>query len=289
MRNVHVALLLVLAAALGCQTRPLPLSAQAGSTIAIPLAWGIAPIGYGGTYYTDYQRGTMVFRLGGPTGMELTTRYTSIAAPSPKAPMATTSDSFGGQVVSLVDLPASAPLGTRDLYVARRIGITETPFTYAGQMKVLPNSVTAGTENVLGQPTPAEYFPFWLGPSSSFIGMAGSDIAKSIPRPAVVVGLSPAAWTAAFTFTYPSSVITVVDAVPPVGQRATVWRKTITGNQVRIDAAANGAPLQSVAVVFDLVNGASQTLSTGQVTVQMVAATDLHGVPITVAPSVAIQ
>ena len=69
----------------GCQMRPVPLSAQAGSTIALPLDWLRTPAAHGGTEYDDPQRGELVFALGAPVeqgGLELTTRVTLALAGS---------------------------------------------------------------------------------------------------------------------------------------------------------------------------------------------------------------
>src|SRR5262245_59843903 len=125
MRRVIAAVIVVGVGMLGCQTRPIPLSAQRGSTVVIPLSWGTGLFGYGGTEYTDYQRGQMVFRLDSLTGFELTTRFSTIAVASPRASFGATATSAGGQVVSLVDIPVGAPLGTHALYVVRKLGTTE--------------------------------------------------------------------------------------------------------------------------------------------------------------------
>src|SRR5262245_27152442 len=174
MRQAVATLLLVTAGILGCQTRPIPLSAQRGSTVVLPLSWGTGLFGYGGTEYTDYQRGKMVFRLDGAAGFELTTRFSTIAAPSPRAILGT-SGSAGGQVISLVDIPLAAPLGTHSVFVARNQGGSDYPFTYGGQLKILPESVTAGSETITGQSTPREAFSFWLGNSGSWSPIALED------------------------------------------------------------------------------------------------------------------
>lgn len=289
MGRATVTLLLVLACALGCQTRPIPLSAQRGSTVVIPLGWGLGLYGYGGSEYSDPQRGTMVFRLDGASGFELLTRFSTIAAPAPQAFYATNTPNANGQVVSVVDIPVGAPLGTHSLYVARNLNGTDFSFTYGGQLKILPQTVTAGSESITGQSTPREAFSFWLGTGGSWSPIAVADLKRAIPRPEIQIALSTAVWATELTLTYPGNVITVADAAAPIGQRATVWKQSLGTGKVAIGAAGNGGPVSAVSVPFDVNNGTVAILSLAQVAVTVDKATDANGAPVSTTPTLSLQ
>lgn len=74
MKRVTLVVVLVgFAATIGCQGRIAPPSAQAGSTVVIPLDGGPFgdEFGYDGEISEDYQRGTLVYQLDGPGGFAL--------------------------------------------------------------------------------------------------------------------------------------------------------------------------------------------------------------------------
>jgi len=113
-------------------------------------------IGYGGAHYIDYQRGQLVYRLDGPTGMELTTLGTSAVIAAPNAEAATTLFWFERQIFSLVDLPANAPVGTHTLHVTRRrieggVPVETAGPSYPGEITILPNQLTVPLPGVSGQ------------------------------------------------------------------------------------------------------------------------------------------
>src|SRR5262245_1645204 len=109
-----IAVIVLGASVTGCAGYPVPLSAQAGSSIVVPLAAGESDvIGFGGASHTDYQRGAMIYRLDGPTGMELTTRFSIAAEAHASSLMAGSWFAFANppSIISLVDIPANAPEG----------------------------------------------------------------------------------------------------------------------------------------------------------------------------------
>ena len=107
-----------------CQMQSIPLSAQAGSTIAIPLdtAQTMGRIGYGGDYSADPQRGRILLELRTPDGLScspmpclyLAARAGSVAVGSESTSVARTGPPsvFGIQPASarmamfLFDIPA---------------------------------------------------------------------------------------------------------------------------------------------------------------------------------------
>src|SRR5262245_54574068 len=147
-------LVLVALGLAACQGQTLPLSAQAGSTSAIPLpntattgAGGV--IGYGSSVVDDLQRGELAFRLDGTSGFELVTRGTTALSPVPASSMAR-DGSFAfappAQVFVMLDIPANAPLGTHSLSIIRRRIENGVPVeypgpSYAGQIAILPASL----------------------------------------------------------------------------------------------------------------------------------------------------
>ena len=157
----------LLVAGVACHGRPFPLSAQAGSTIVIPMTdtenSALGPFGLGGSDYDDPQRGSLVVHLGSATGFALETRLAFIAAPPVESQVGPWGGGFGRSLLLVVDIPTDAPLGVHDLYivnertvdgVAEAVDVTPAPLTIA----ILPNTVNAGGENVVGEPTPGIFY-----------------------------------------------------------------------------------------------------------------------------------
>jgi hypothetical protein len=298
LRPEFAGLLLLAGGMAGCAAYPIPLSAQAGSTIVIPLTAGEGTmIGFGGTAYTDYQRGTMIYKLDG-AGMELTTRFSIAAEPHAASQTATVGQVFAysPQIFSIVDIPANAPEGTHTLGVYRRLpsgGSDLAGPAYSPTIKILPNVVPlTGGGSVQGMPTPAL--------QANCSGGCGIDLSQAIPRPRIVIYLQGQTWgtdnIAAFemNLTYPASVIDIVDAYEvgdfsrAYNDTATVWTKDIATGTAHIvgiahpDALDDGAVLGywNLEVSFNLDNGAANVLLQNQLQATVTAAYDIDGNPV---------
>jgi hypothetical protein len=287
----------VVASVLGCSGQPVPLSAQAGSTISIPVMTGLTTsvIGYGGTQVTDYQRGALVFRLDGPTGMELVTRGTSLVYASPTSLAGRGAISGPSQVMSVIDLPANAPVGTHSLYVTRRriesgVPVEYTFPGYPGQVQILPNQLTVplgggGNQIITGTPTPFQAFlGGWVDVST--------NVPFVIPDPELRVALSTGVWAVEMTIVYPASVISVTDVLEPPGisvdHLARVWRvEANPGNPgtLNVKAVAGAQGFSRLSLVFVLQNGASQILDPNATTVTITKAYDQNGNAVTASVS----
>jgi hypothetical protein len=290
---------LTLLATSACQGRVVPLSAQRGSTVLIPLNGAFADpataIGYGGATYADHQRGEMVFKIDSPTGVELVTRATTAVLPHPASRHARNGAGAspglsGFQHVSLVDIPTGAPLGRHDLYLVRRDASGEQNLgLLRASIEILPESVLAGTETITGAPTPFRGWP------CLFCGSGAQNVAAEIPLlvpdPQIEIRLDASVWAVELAIDYPADVIDVVDVihvpyrgtgVPMVsGDAAVAWVEdpgVQTGiATARVSAASAEAAFEHLAVVFTLDDGASQILDLNDVAVTVTAAYDDQG------------
>ena len=116
------ALCTVMLTTLACTGKPVQLTAQAGSTIVIPLnlgaradnALGLDHIGYGvtlpqgmaGTEYSDPQRGKLVVELEGSGGRTLLTRWVFLADPPAGSKLEQIRTWAGREVFLVADIPA---------------------------------------------------------------------------------------------------------------------------------------------------------------------------------------
>jgi hypothetical protein len=298
--------LLVLAwVTLACTGYNLPQTAQRGSTIAIPFAgfsWGAywpplagLEVGFGGTQHTDYQRGTMIFKLDEPTGFELIPRVTTALLSHPAAGNSRGTHPEGNsgvQFVSIVDIPTDAPLGRHNIYLVRRaapgqpgsdidIGLLDSTIS------ILPEDieVNGGAETIWGTSTP--FGGFW---NHIFIDRT-AEIHHFIPDPQLRITLGPwSPWAVELQIQYPADVINIVDALEFSGREsvnnetAVVWLDdNVQGSQgtVTVAAAAKSRPFDSLSLVFTLDDGASQTLDLATLpTPSVLAAYDANGVPL---------
>lgn len=160
---------LLISAVIACQGQNLAQTAQQGSTIAITLGGtfstlafdpSVLVVGYGGTAFTDHQRGKMVYQLDQFDGFELTTRATTTFLSHPASSRARTGWGLkpftsGHQHVSIVDIPSDAPLGTHSLYVVRRVsGSADIQVDmHPAEIRILPASIDVGGEVVVGEST----------------------------------------------------------------------------------------------------------------------------------------
>jgi hypothetical protein len=285
---------IALATSIGCQGKIVPLSAQAGSTVLIPLGEPNENTGYGGTLAPDYQRGELVYRLGGPTGPELVTRATAAVAPVPNS-----NASFGlsskRQVISLVDIPANAPVGTHTLDIVRRRVESGVPVDYPGpvyhgELTILPHElefeVNGNPEEVVGEPTP---FQRWNctgnPPTCSF---ANFNPAGALPMPELRLSEEQFVDLRAvqLTIDYPEDVIDVFDvyevALLQTNHIASVWFEDDAEEGVlHIGAVSSEIPILALGIAYTLDDGAEAILDAGDVVVTIDGAWDSAGEPIT--------
>lgn len=288
----------------GCQGRPIPLTAVKGSTMVIPLEnptgydRSVAPIGYGGTQLPeDYQRGRLIYQLtdgvGGPLVLdangqpiELITRATATAAPSRRAPKASIVHSLGSEtLVSVVDIPTTAPTGTFGLHVVnRRIEggqAVDTPWAPERQ----PSSQFE-IVGVTGDSTPFEaFFNNWLD--------VESDLPLVVPQPAVEIdvttacalssctGSAPPVAAVELEILYPDAVIDIANVISTHATAPVlVWSDDDAVGTLRVSAVRPDTSIGSIYLVFTLDNGASQILDIVQLAVTVLRATDPEGVEI---------
>lgn len=289
-----VCCLLILPFLAACHGRPLPLSAQAGSTIAIPLANSRTEgLAFGGDDYTDHQRGRLVYQLDGPGGFELDTRGSTVLYGPPEANIALQGESGIAQFVSLVDIPSNAPLGTHTLYVVRRWidpatgQVNEEPGPgYEGEITILPPVVDANGEPVTGAPT---LFESYVCVFNCVWDDVTPQVANVVPRPTVQVDFDPAPHAIELSVTYPAGVVDVADAFETVttrlNHRAEVWRLEDGPGVVSVSAVADSAAIPGVSVVFTLDDGSVAVLRPGDVDFSVESAWDAEGTPISVSLS----
>lgn len=290
--------LALLAAA--CQGQIVPLSAQQGTTILIPLQSGdpfaTGLVGFGGAEVVDYQRGAFRFRLDDSSGPILETRGASIVAAHPASAHGRgESLAPGVQLVALVNIPSDAPLGTHAIHISRvRIeDQQEVEYTsalqYPGLIKILPNEIEVdlaggGTEIVTGAETPfeARFGSFWT-PANDYVPLV-------VPDPQVRITLTQAVWAAELTIAYPDDVIDVKDVLEPPGLRTTrlasVWFDELPPNgsvgTVVARIVGGGAALSAVSLVFTLDDGAEEILDPGDIDVTIDKAFDYSGSPVSI-------
>jgi hypothetical protein len=309
LHNRHLAYLWLLPltwVVLACQGQNLAHTAQRGSTIAISLGgnWStgaFAPnvlvVGYGGTAFTDYQRGEMVYKLDGFGGPELITRATTTLIAHPASSSARDGlDLFtlssGQQHVSIVDIPSDAPLGTHSLYVVRRVsGSSDIQVgEHPAKIQILDSSYSVegpgGPEEIAG--TSTDFASWTCNFTDCYWGDQTGNIPAVIPDPQLRMRLSSAVHAVKLQVSYPPQVIDVLDAIQSstsldtylTGDHATVWFEDDGSGSVTIQAAADGQPFNAVSLVFGLDDGASQILDPASVVATVTAAYDEDGNPL---------
>ncbi len=259
-------------AAAGCTFRPIPLVAQAGTTIVVPVA-GEALQGRWIGYESDAsraagihddQRGGIVFHLVDPSAPEvehpLVTRLVTRAVPDP-ATFAALGDGLGlfdlAQVVAVVDVPATTPPGDYVL-VVRRVrratpdGSTEEELPSIEQshpaLRVLPAEVDAA-----GVPrarfTPAEA----LVAGVSF-GHPATELYKLCPFPKAVLAFAPRGLAAAsIDVAFPVQKLSVLAVFEDShGGRGSIvrWSEPVAG-ELRIELVDPDASVPALAIVFE--------------------------------------
>jgi hypothetical protein len=285
---------LAIGTSLACQGKIVPLSAQAGSTIVIPISGdATGNIGFGGTVQEDYQRGTLVYQLDGPGGFELTTRASGAFSPVPNSAIVTGFNPKR-QIVSLVDIPANAPVGTHTLHVKRRRIESGTPVDYTGpvyhgEITILPNELeidVGGTPVIVeGESTP---FQRWNCPTPSTCAWANVSPVGAIPTPELrLTNGDFSVGAVELEIEYPADVITVTDVYEvstfQANHLAVVWFEDDAVNGVlRLGAAATtpDIPILSLGISYTLDDGAEAILDLEDVDVTVENVWDLEGAPI---------
>ncbi len=289
-------LLLLTGGLAACQGRIAPLSAQQGSTILIPLDGesGLTPaergrVGYGGSKVSDPQRGELVYRLDGPSGFELVT----LGSTRVKA------DVVGVQLVSLVEIPIDAPLGSHDLFVAHRRfdpatgSVVEQPGPdYHGQLSILPSAISVslpggGSELIEGRPTPLEAF---ADIANGWVTIAPTWLQPVVPKPELRIALSADTpiWAVEGTVVVRAAVAELVDIrdASSSGSPAVVWLKDLgvswSYHGYVGSAAGTSAAISSLAFPFTLVDANAALLDPASVITADFGAWDREGNPISV-------
>lgn len=290
-----VASALACALALGCQGKVLPLSAQAGSTVLIPLSNPAGNVGYGGTLQPDYQLGTLVYQLDGPGGYELVTRASTRVMAPPSAPLM--SDELFGlkeQVISLVDIPEGAPPGTHALHVVRRrvqngVPVDEPGPAYEGEITILPHEITfdvgGSPYTSVGAPTPFERWACDGSGQNCDWSYAAEQVGWAVPRPVLWLDLGSAVSALELTIQYPAAVIDVADVFEPpqlfATHMASVWfHDSPAAGTLEIGATSATRPFYAIGVAFGLDDGAAAVLDPAAVTVTVEGAWDADGLPV---------
>lgn len=279
------------AAALSCSGASVPLSAQKGSTILIPIG-GIADedagtIGFGSQVYEDRQRGALVFKLGGPTGPELVTRVVT-ALSGPLASQHGIASPFGFNtdlIVAMIDIPDTPAIteGSHGLTIVRRLGGVDHPGpVYDGQISILPAMVPAGTQTIVGTPTPFEA-----------IGVDISTVVRNaVPDPQAIFAVTgaPAVHAVEMEITFPTSLVTIRDVTEAVlsggsgyydgvseSHRAHAWWKTLSAGRIAVGMLSPDRPLRGLSVVFALKAAATEPVAPSVFAISNVRAYGVNG------------
>lgn len=283
MRWFPLGLLAVFATSMAaCGGPSVPLQAQAGASVVIPLTGDLTSdmpvIGFGSDLVEDPQRGELVYRLRG-TETELLTRATS------SIQVGFPSNLIGGdvQIVSLVDIPPESPVGTFAIDVVRRYRdaagiVQEIPVPYGGVLSVLPHELDFdcdATVDSVGAPTPWSRIT-GAGSSFNILGFAQLLLEQ---HPQLILRLDSPVSALELDLDYPPGVIAIEDVTASPGrkteQKISWWEETAPG---RASVAVLGrGDFQEVAVAFSLVDGGSQVLDPASVNVTIRSTTDDEG------------
>jgi len=270
---------LALAAALGavsaCTTRVLPLSAQAGSTVAVAIGGDATQgdfLGYGGAWLAssglaDDQRGELVFALVPAAGPErpLRTLFVTRAFPDPASEAALTDTvdpdapfPLGlSQTLAVLEIPADTPPGRYRVDARRRRrapggGFTELPAPLLRtDLDVLPAAVGA----VTGRPNRPEFAVdtnvFDLTPR----------LPRVVPNPKLVLAFADRRPSAAhLVLDYPPTKVEIRGAFEDhhTGRRSMLsWRDDPEAGRLTIDFVDPTASVSALGVAFRLRDAAA--------------------------------
>jgi hypothetical protein len=294
---------------LACQGQPVPLAAAQGTTVTIPIGGGGfnlgdgVRMGYGSDGDLDYQRGRLRFWLDVEPGpdVELTVRGIARVSPDPssRAGLNLGADyEHSGQVVVMVDIPTTAPIGTWYVYARR--------FTYQWNSGTSTWDEQEDTVNVPSYQYQLEILPE-LGSPTPFEGYAINnffDVSEEVldfkPLPKfrfMLAGTAGVLGAAQFTITYPSAraAVRAVLAEPLsdtdtwAAQALISYTEPTPGTLDVSCVAPAGVTGPAFAIVFELTNPTAPppvggALSTADFVISGVQAWNLSGTP--VSPSV---
>jgi len=294
---------------LACQGAPVPLAAARGTTVTIPIggggsALGDGPLmGYGTDGNLDYQRGRLRLWLDVEPGsdVELTVRRIARVSPDPasRAGLNLGADyENSGQVVMMVDIPTTAPVGIWYVYARRFVyqwnsgtstweeleDTTNVP-SYQYQLEILPEVRT---------PTPLEGYAI-----GNFFDVSEEVLDfKPLPKFRFTLGGGVGVLGAVqFTVSYPSAraAIRAVLAEPIAdsddwaAQALISYTETTPGTLDVSCVVPTGVTAPAFAIVFELTNPTAAppvggALSTSDFVFSGVQGWNLAGAP--VSPSV---
>lgn len=273
-----LALLLTLLAA-ACTSEPVPLSAQAGSTLLVALgdeAIVGGSVGYASPYRGfDDQRGELRLELVGNEGsglepVVLHTRYVTRVHADPASHASIFPHLFDWRlalVLALVDIPPDTPPGTYEIRYARRRRVDAT--TYEDLTPVVPPAGTLLSvlppEIDLAGPDGAPRT--FAGTENPAIGYAGSawfdltdELGRYVPYPKLVVGFHPA-WdlpaAAHLEIRYPLEKIRiegVIEEDHPSRGSVVRWSDSRSEGRLRIDVVDPDRSVRGISVVFRLLD-----------------------------------
>lgn len=262
-------LLALAVAATACTGKPVSLSAQAGSTIVVPLGVGakgqgtlsLVHVGYAGTKFSDPQRGGLYLELE-QTGERLDTRMAFLTEPVSDSGLAGFKTTVGRTLMLVVDIPDTVSHGVFDLELWHERTDPETGQThtnkalgidYYGTLAILPPSIDVDVtgqgdiETIEGAQTPHLY-------ATGRTGVPYDNYAfqpeNAVPLPSFGIEVREAGdparpptdpWVsyAKIEVTYPSDQIDVVDVLLSEPLRGQVWyRDEPVKNLLTIEAIA---------------------------------------------------
>jgi hypothetical protein len=263
-RSLILVLVAGAAAAVGCTSAPLPLAAQAGATIAIPVASEVAQeheIGYGSTLLAevgryDLQRGELQFHFapqGATAAFTVSPRVVTRVGPDPGSLAAHANISefnlLGlAQILALVDIPTTAQPGAYTIQIRRcrrtQPGGTCNPLSpdlpYSRPFTVLPGT---GTPN----PNTAWFY------GTTYDTKARQRDLYPYPKVVFQVTGQPAASHAVIT--YPTARMTVKNVFEEQyggSQSIVSWHDDPDAGQIVVDIVDPTRRTWAFAISFDL-------------------------------------
>ncbi len=286
-RGRLVPLALVAAAvALACQGSPIPLSAQKGSTVMLPIGGHNAEdngqIGFGSEVYEDRQRGDLIIRLDDASGFPLRTRVVTALASSLASPQGIGTALTGNAdlIVVMADIPNvdAVTVGPHGLYIVRRLGGVEYPGpSYSGQIQILPAKVTTTAGDIYGVSTPLALLDFGgLFPADPYMPYL-------VPDPQLIFATTSQAYAAEFEVTYPSSQVDILDVTEAItggvstSHRATTWWQTVSPGRLTVGMVSPERQIRGVSIVFKLKPAATQPIVASAAQIENARSYDANG------------
>jgi len=277
--------LVAAAAALACQGSPIPLSAQKGSTVMLPIGGHIAEdsgqIGFGSNVYEDPQRGDLIIKLDDASGPELVTRAVTALASSLASPQGIGAALTGNAdlIVVMADIPNVPEVteGPHGLYIVRRLGGVDYPGpNYTGEIQILPASVSTTAGIVNGTSTPLAILELGGYPADQYMPYL-------VPDPQLIFATTVEAYAAEFEVTYPSSQVDILDVTEAItggvstSHRATTWWQTVSPGLLAVGMVSPDRQIRGVSVVFKLKPTATQPIAASSAQIQNGRSYDANG------------